>query len=85
MQWEGLHLCGLGISFLHFADDVIQLVASSSHWTGSLPFVAGMRDITTASEAMILSQERVEYPTEVKKKFKSLGVLFMREEKGARH
>lgn len=27
---------------------------------------------------MILSQERVEYPTEVKKKFKSLGVLFMR-------
>lgn len=30
---------------------------------------------------MILSQERVEYPTEVKKKFKSLGVLFMSEEK----
>lgn len=85
MQWEGLHLCGLGISSLHFADDVIQLVASSSHWTGLLPIVAGMRNITTTSEAMILSQERVEYPSEVKKTFKSLGVLFMSEEKGASH
>lgn len=85
MQWEGLHLCGLGISSLHFADDVIQLVASSSHWTGSLPIVAGMRNITAKSEATILSQERVEYPTEVKKKFKSLGVLFMSEERGVRH